>query len=380
MKIAFVYDAVYPHVKGGVEKRISDVAKQLAHRGHDVHVIGEQSWGASRRVVDSGVTYHGVTPSRSLYTRTGRRSAIQGILFALRLMPIIARDRFDVIETQSTTPLATLVVWLLSRSRQQKVVIVWHEVWDRHWVDYAGFVGVGARFLERLCAKLPATHISPSRTSASKLEALGSGPVEVVPLGIDLKLLADVDPSPTESDVIYVGRLVRGKNVDLLLEALRVLQDKGITPQVLVVGDGPDRRRLETSVRSLRLQNVSFTGSIQSHEDVLALMKSSKVFASPSSREGFGLTVLEAACCGLPVATVDHPENAARELVPEDLLVPVGDSHEFAARLAAAISDDGQSPSSTDGVPGGVSRFEEWAVIDRLESIYAEKPCAPAST
>jgi glycosyltransferase involved in cell wall biosynthesis len=46
-------------------------------------------------------------------------------------------------------------------------------------------------------------------------------------------------------------------------------------------------------------------------------MKSAKVFVNPSTREGFGITALEALACGIPVVTVDHPANAIRDLINE---------------------------------------------------------------
>ena len=61
--------------------------------------------------------------------------------------------------------------------------------------------------------------------------------------------------------------------------------------------------------------NVQFTGFVDNWSEVLSYMKSSKVFVLPSVREGFGMVVLEANACGLPVITVRHPQNAACDLV-----------------------------------------------------------------
>ena len=51
------------------------------------------------------------------------------------------------------------------------------------------------------------------------------------------------------------------------------------------------------------------------HDDLIARLKSSKVFVLPSTREGFGISALEALACGIPVVTVDHPANAIRDLI-----------------------------------------------------------------
>ena len=68
------------------------------------------------------------------------------------------------------------------------------------------------------------------------------------------------------------------------------------------------------------LENVEFIECIEDHHQLYALMKSSRVFAFPSTREGFGIVVLEANGCGLPVITTDHHQNAARYLIKEGLI------------------------------------------------------------
>ena len=55
-----------------------------------------------------------------------------------------------------------------------------------------------------------------------------------------------------------------------------------------------------------------------SHDEVISLMKSSHVCVIPSTREGFGIAALEALACGLPVVTVDHPDNAICELITDE--------------------------------------------------------------
>ena len=71
-------------------------------------------------------------------------------------------------------------------------------------------------------------------------------------------------------------------------------------------------------VKNLGLENnIRFTGFLEDYGDVISYMKSSKVFVLPSTREGFGISALEANACGLPVITVDHIMNATRDLIKD---------------------------------------------------------------
>ena len=88
--------------------------------------------------------------------------------------------------------------------------------------------------------------------------------------------------------------------------------------RLTIIGDGPEHAAVRLLVREFSLgRNVTVAGFQNSHDDVIALMKSSKVFVLPSAREGFGIAALEALGCGLPVVTIDHPANAIRDLITD---------------------------------------------------------------
>ena len=60
MKIAYVHDAIYPYIKGGAEKRMYELSRRLAKRGHEVHVFGMRWWGDEPETELEGVHLHGV--------------------------------------------------------------------------------------------------------------------------------------------------------------------------------------------------------------------------------------------------------------------------------------------------------------------------------
>jgi glycosyltransferase involved in cell wall biosynthesis len=107
--------------------------------------------------------------------------------------------------------------------------------------------------------------------------------------------------------------LIEDKRVDLLLQAFdRVSSDETLG----IIGEGPMREELETQVASLESEHrITFTGFLEEYEDVLSQMRAADVFASPSTREGFGLTYAEAMAADCTVIAADHPDSAADEVI-----------------------------------------------------------------
>ena len=133
---------------------------------------------------------------------------------------------------------------------------------------------------------------------------------------IDFEKNDTADSAGAESDIIFAGRLVKNKNVDLLIKSIALIKEAMPSIKCLIIGDGPERNNLEALVADLHLeQNVSFLGSLDHSQAVFSYLKASRVFVLPSTREGFGIVLLEANACGLPVVTVKHSQNAACDLI-----------------------------------------------------------------
>ena len=311
LRIAFVYDVIYPRVKGGVEKRIYELAIRLA-KNHEVHVYGYKHWEGPRDIERNGIHYHGTVRVGNLYSG-GRRSILPPLLHSLSLVFLLKGERFDVIDCQASPYLPAYSLRIL---REENAFITWHEFWGDYWLDYLGWAGVVGKTIERGLFSFK-RHISVSQKT--KLDLLDAGlrkPVHLIPNGIDVNLIRSVKPSELESDFIFVGRLIPEKGVDFLLRSLALLRREFPDFMALIIGNGPERRKLENLARNLGIEdNVVFTGFLESYGDVIALMKASRVFTFPSRREGFGMVVVEAMASGIPVVTVKHPMNASMHLV-----------------------------------------------------------------
>jgi glycosyltransferase involved in cell wall biosynthesis len=319
-----VYDAVYPWVKGGAERRYYEIATVLAARGHDVHWYGMKYWDGPATVRIDGIMFHGVCAARPLYTSSGRRSISQAIIFGFACLRMVLSGGLSgcqVVDCCGFPFFSLFSVWLVLRVRRHQMVVTCHEVWgERYWREYLGRAGRVGALVERAALRLPQRIISVSEETSRRLVAELNVPaqVTVVPNGVDIAAIERAEEFSVPIDVLYVGRLVDFKNVDLLLEAVRILAGDLPSIRCAVVGDGPERARLETLAADLGLaSNVHFVGFLQDINVVYGMMKSASVLVLPSKREGFGIVVLEANAAGLPVVVVDYPDSSAKELIGE---------------------------------------------------------------
>ena len=98
-----------------------------------------------------------------------------------------------------------------------------------------------------------------------------------------------------------MARLVRGKGLDVLLEALQLLERRRLSAELVIAGEGPDRTRLERRVRELGLEDgVQLAGAV-GQDRIRELYAEAQVFCLPSFSEGVPVVLMEAMAMGLPV-------------------------------------------------------------------------------
>lgn len=315
-RIAFVTDAIYPFNKGGKERRLHEVVKRLKTDEREIHIYTMQWWEGERNLVKDDIYFHGICKRRAVYTG-GKRSIAQALIYSLACFKLLFA-RFDILDADQIPvfPLFTmrLVCWI----RRKKMFTTWYEVWGKdYWTTYLGWLGYVGWLLEYLSFKLPDVIISISEHTTNDLLRQGvKKDVKTVPLGVDLASILNSPTSTYESDIVYVGRLLGHKNVDMVVRATAKLRATKPDISCLIIGEGPERHKLEKLSKELGIQNnVTFMDFIEDSTELYGLMKASKIFVFPSSREGFGLIALEASACGLPLLTLDHPNNAATHLV-----------------------------------------------------------------
>ncbi len=375
MKIVYIYDAIYPWIKGGAEKRIYEISKRLVQRGHEVHWLGLKWWEGEKDIVKDGIHLHGIGKWNNLYI-DGRRSIKEGLYFGLKTLTGL-RGYFDVIDCQEFPYFPCFFAKIYSLFKNTSFIITWYEVWGDYWFEYLGKKGIFGWVVERLIAKIPHLAIPISEKIKEDLMSLGVSEkiMRVVPNGVDFYNIKNVEHNSENIDVIYVGRLISHKNVDVLLKAISEVREKIPDIKCGIIGDGPEKESLTSLSKKLGLDNnVIFFGFFERDEDVYSYMKASKIFVLPSTREGFPNTILEANSCGLPAIIVRHKNNAGVVVVKEGYngFIQNLSPEEIAKRIICLLQDENARQKLSRNALE-FAKMHDWDVIvDKIERVYKD--------
>lgn len=337
----FVLDTVAPFSKGGRETRLDEITRRLAAQGHDVHVYTMRWWEGARDIEIAGVHFHAIMPKRPIYAN-GRRSLLTSLWFGIACAKLLFK-RLDHVDVDQIPYFPVLTMRAVCWIRRRKLTVTCCEYWGAdYWNEYLGAPGRVAAFVERATLKMADQVVTISTQTTHQVDRLTiHRPVHTVPLGVDVGRIDRIEPAADPVDVIYAGRLLEHKNVDMLVRAVAVLAAPGVQLRARIVGEGPEQPRLRALALELGVRgSIEIRGFYPDEADLYAAIKASRVLVLPSSREGFGLIALEANACGIPVVTVDHPQNAAKDLIVSGVngLVVAPTPHALAAALERVLA------------------------------------------
>jgi glycosyltransferase involved in cell wall biosynthesis len=223
--------------------------------------------------------------------------------------------------------------------------------------------------------------IAGSRGAAKLARAWGfAGPIAVLPqLGVDREVFAPRKGRHVASrlKVGYIGRLSRGKGVDLLLRAVREATEAGHEVSILICGAGPEEARLRDLARELRLERVIDWRGAVTHDKVPEVMGEVSLLVLPSRslshwREQFGHVLIEAMSMGIPV--VGSTCGAIPEVLGrENLVFPEGDFHALADLIVRADEDASWlAEISKYGMMRARQEFTNEAIARKLIGVWGE--------
>lgn len=339
---------------GGVERVFAEVSKRMAARGHDVTLVCSTD-GPEGRTLEDGVS---VVRQKRLMTLL--RAPVCTLT---RRIPYTA----DVVHVAATYPFTTPAV--LQRAHQLGIPTVL----DFHFepvVDSAmGRLAVKAyaqygppRY--RLADAVVVRSLSYAKNSPS-LKGIPEDRLHVVPNGIDPERFVPSGPYRRGDYLLFVGRLVPYKGLEVLLDALAMAK---VTHPLLIAGDGPLRASLQAQARKLGL-DAHFLGLVRD-EDLPPLYRGAALTLLPSvnRQEAFGITLAESMACGTPVVASALPGVAEVARVG-GLVAPPGDRVALAAQVRAAL-EPGRLTRGRE-LATRAHRLYSWTTVtDRLLEVY----------
>jgi glycosyltransferase involved in cell wall biosynthesis len=318
MKIALVYDLIYPFSIGGAEFRNFSLARELVLKGHEVHLFGAKMWkGQDDLKISKNFYAHGVSRYSGKYTFKGKRNPLEPLKYSFFLFFKLMKYEFDIIDVSAFPYFTVFSSKLYCLIKRKPLVITWHEVWDSYCKSF-GIQGLFVRIAEKICANLSKNNICVSERTAKNLKRIGQNNKRVIENWIELSEINKAAALNVKYDLISVGRHLRTKNFDLVLKTIAILKKDFPKIKAAIIGDGPDTINLLRIRSALGLEhNVDILGFTREKEQMYSYLKSSRIFFLPSELEGFSITSFEAMACGLPVIALESDMNALADYIKE---------------------------------------------------------------
>jgi glycosyltransferase involved in cell wall biosynthesis len=339
LRVCLVYDCLFPWTVGGAERWMRGVAEALVRDGYEVTYITRKQWRDGEEPEIPGVRVIAVSGPQDLYGEDGRRRIGPPLRFgwgALRHL-LAHGDRYDVVHTASFPYFALLGAAAARRRGGYRLTADWHEVWSRsYWREYLGPLAAAGVLVQRACARVRQRAFCFSHLHAARLRDEGLRGEVTVLRGEWTGSLERPRPAPHESRVVFAGRLIPEKQATAAVEAIARAAERLPGLRGTVFGDGPELGRVRSEIARLGVADAVNAPGFVAEEELQAALRSALCLLLPSSREGYGMVVVEAASLGVPSIVAAAPDNAAVEHIEEGVNGFVAASAN-PADLAAAI-------------------------------------------
>jgi glycosyltransferase involved in cell wall biosynthesis len=341
MRICLVYDCLFPYTVGGAERWYRNLAERLAAEGHEVTYLTLRQWERGARLdLDPRVRVVTAGPHLALYTESGRRRILPPLVFGAGVLWHLLRHgrRYEVVHTCSFPYFSLLAAALVRPLGRFALVVDWHEVWSAtYWREYLGPLGgLIGKTVQRLCARVPQRAFCFSRLHARRLRAEGLRSQPTVLEGEYAGSLQTPVARAAEPLIVFAGRLIPEKRAPLAVAAFAAAAQRIAGLRGEFYGDGPERAALAQAIVEHGVQDIAVAPGFVEASVVDEALTRALCMISTSSREGYGMVVVEASAHATPSVLVAGADNAAVELVEEDLngfVAPADDPETIAAAI-----------------------------------------------
>jgi glycosyltransferase involved in cell wall biosynthesis len=354
-KRVLVLTSTFPRWEGDNEPPfVFELCRRLG-TDFDVWVLAPHAPGAKIRETLNGLT---VVRFRYFFERLELLANRGGILANLRrqqlnylLVPLfmaaqllatirlLREERIDVIHAHWLIPQGLLAVLARALSHREPAILC-----TSHGSDISALRGALFNALQRFTLRHTDAVTIVSKAMFQSVLNFGAPPenVSVISMGVDARgLFVPDDTTPrSHNEILYVGRLIPEKGVDLLIRSLPAIAAK--VPQIVltIIGQGPMEGSLRQMCDALGMTDkVRFMGAVR-NELLPDFFRRAALLALPSQAEGFGLVCAEAMACECPVVATDLP--ALREIIDDHetgLIFPANDAHSLEKCVLDLLAD-----------------------------------------
>ena len=330
MKILISSHAYAPSI-GGIETVTAVLADEFSRRGHSVKIVTQ-------------------TPGETLENVS--RSPSSGLLVSLL--------KWCDVYWQNNLSLRTIWPALFMR----KPIVVTHQ---GSYCRPTNGIDLALR-TQRIVANR-VTGVAISQYVASFF----SPPPIVIPNPFDAGVFRNNGTTGRNLDLIFVGRLVSEKGVDLLLNALGDLKRRSLEPQLTIVGSGPEETKLRHLTSDLRLDGqVQFVGS-KRDEALAKELQRHKILVVPSRYdEPFGVVALEGIACGCAVIG-SNGGGLPQAIGPCGVMFANGDVDALSEKIATLLAASEKRGQLLANAPQHLARFHSSVIADCYLDIFRSK-------
>ena len=327
-RIALVTEYYYPHL-GGICEHVHFFAKEARLRGHHVDIITSNIPNA---VPEAGVIRIGW--SNPVYANGSQARFTLGWTLRRDMRRVLRQGRYDIVHVHS--PLSPVLPTLAIEEAECPVVGTFHTYFDKS-LAYT----VGHRWFKKRLEMLSAA-IAVSHSTTIALERYFEADWKIIPNGIDADLFNPHAPPPpgVRTDVpviLFLGRFDPRNGLTTLIESFKRVRGRNREAQLVVVGDGPLRKHYYRAAGND--PDIMFVGSVLDGRP--SYYAHSSIYACPTTKASFGITLLESMACETPVVCSDI--LGFRDVVKngrEALMVPCGDQETLADALVTLLDDE----------------------------------------
>ncbi len=372
MRIGFIYDFLYPFTIGGGEYRYWSLATQLVKK-HQVTFYSFKYWKSNDELCLTGCEYRSVGKPVAAYSLNGRRKLWEVICFTVGIIKPLWKSRDDIWDIANFPYLSVIVAKVLSLIRKKRLVVTWLEYHGSAFYQLMGWSAWCYLLIEKFAAFCSPHIITNSPLTKRKLLSAGISPkkIDIIPCGIDTRLIESAPCDASVFDLIYTGRLEPHKRVTLLVNALKLLHDRGKKMSACIIGEGSQEQLLKQLVRNLGLHEyVIFFPFFVSPVAMYSKLKSAKILVQPSEREGFGITVVEGWVCGLPAVVCQEENSALPDLIDNEYKGRVVRSDAAAIAQACLELLQNEKDFYRDRLKEFASKFDLLPVSKQLMEYY----------